>query len=670
MQFFRIEGEPVNTQMAEDFDGKRTARSHCNYIRSKTRTFNKRVESEGFMCFCSLSSEHVVLCAIGCADDFVEKNLKKFLIYTGIALKDVSCSEILFDNLEGMMRTACREDLIEDEDEVMTRYGLDVMTRHYNEWDENLISDITHQEALEQAKRFLGSKNFTEEIERIYECGNPGKVQGHPVHYIVRTDDRDNRRELYRLLLSCLHENGRLRNRRYTFVDVDGDDSVGRLNLTPVYRAAGGGCVVIRYNPLVDMDGNMASAEHEVVEDLCRLIKKYRNQVLTILCFPRECSRVSAMFFENLSSMCFIDIAEDFAYDDAARAYLRMLAIKNKVRADKKLLDSVEENKGYLPTDLSALFDEWFDIKLRTKLYPQYKDAVKIKKQVQAEQPKGSAYDRLQEMVGLDSAKSVILQAIDYFKAQKLFKDKGMMVDRPAMHMIFTGNPGTAKTTVARLFAEIMRDNGLLSKGHMVECGRGDLVGRYVGWTAPTVQKKFRQAKGGVLFIDEAYSLVDDRDGLFGDEAINTIVQEMENHRDDVVVIFAGYPDKMEGFLKKNPGLRSRIAFHVNFDDYSAEELCNISRLLARDKNMVFDEDAIEKLSGIYELARTQEDFGNGRYARNLLDKARMKQASRLVKMNVEEISDSDIRTITADDIDVPELNKSTESHRIIGFCA
>ena len=113
-----------------------------------------------------------------------------------------------------------------------------------------------------------------------------------------------------------------------------------------------------------------------------------------------------------------------------------------------------------------------------------------------------------------------------------------------------------------------MKENNLLSKGNLIEVGRGDLVGKYVGWTAPTIQKKFKEAQGSVLFIDEAYSLVDDRDGSFGDEAINTIVQEMENHRNDVVVIFAGYPDKMESFLQKNPGLRSRIAYHVPFSDY------------------------------------------------------------------------------------------------------
>ena len=146
--------------------------------------------------------------------------------------------------------------------------------------------------------------------------------------------------------------------------------------------------------------------------------------------------------------------------------------------------------------------------------------------------------------------------------------------------MVFTGNPGTAKTTVARLFAEIMKDEAILSTGKFVEVGRADLVGQHVGHTAPLVKKKFRDAQGGVLFIDEAYSLCDSYENGFGDEAINTIVQEMENHRDDVIVIFAGYPEPMKQFLDRNPGMQSRIAFQIEFEDYTTEELCAITKLL------------------------------------------------------------------------------------------
>ena len=235
------------------------------------------------------------------------------------------------------------------------------------------------------------------------------------------------------------------------------------------------------------------------------------------------------------------------------------------------------------------------------------------------------------------------------------------------MHMVFTGNPGTAKTTAARLFARIMRDNGLLSKGQLVEVGRGDLVGKYVGWTAQTVQAKFREARGGVLFIDEAYSLVDGHSGSFGDEAINTIVQEMENHREDVVVIFAGYPDEMEAFLQKNPGLRSRIAFHIPFADYSAEELCKIAQLMGKRKGVCFDADAQKKLRSVFEDARKRSDFGNGRFVRNILEKAKMNQASRLLKYDFDTITTEEIKTIKAVDIASPPEIKQ-EAKRTIGF--
>jgi SpoVK/Ycf46/Vps4 family AAA+-type ATPase len=269
-------------------------------------------------------------------------------------------------------------------------------------------------------------------------------------------------------------------------------------------------------------------------------------------------------------------------------------------------------------------------------------------------------------MVGLTEAKKVINQALTYYKAQKLFKQKGMDTGRPAMHMVFTGNPGTAKTTVARLFAAIMRDNGLLTRGELHEVGRADLVGKYLGYTAQIVKKQFADARGSVLFIDEAYSLVDDRNGLYGDEAINTIVQEMENSRDDMVVIFAGYPDKMEEFLSRNPGLKSRIAFHINFDDYTAEELVEISALIAEGKGLKLDDGAKQKLLPIFEEARKDADFGNGRYARNVIEKAQMQQAERLVKMDFDDVTRDDIETIIAGDIIVRErvVAKSTR----VGF--
>ena len=188
---------------------------------------------------------------------------------------------------------------------------------------------------------------------------------------------------------------------------------------------------------------------------------------------------------------------------------------------------------------------------------------------------------------------------------------------------------------------------------------------KFYGTTISDVQQK-EIANHYSSYFHEAYSLVDDRSGSFGDEAINTIVQEMENHREDVVVIFAGYPNEMEKFLQKNPGLRSRIAFHVPFADYNADELVRIAQMMGKSKGVCFAEDALAKLTSAFEAARKQSDFGNGRYVRNLLEQAKMNQASRLLEYDFDAITAEEIKTIKAEDIVIPEVK--TEVKRTIGF--
>ena len=366
--------------------------------------------------------------------------------------------------------------------------------------------------------------------------------------------------------------------------------------------------------------------------------------------------------------MTFVEIPDELMNEERAKQFLNDLAKENNIRSDKKLFSKIEPDENYYAKDLFLIFDEWFSNKLKNTVYPQYKELSVIDEKSIKEKSNGFAYDELSEMIGLDSAKRVIDKALDYYKAQSLFADKGIDNGRPAMHMVFTGNPGTAKTSVARLFARILRDNKIVSSGHLEELGRGDLVAKFVGWTADTVKKAFARAKGGVLFIDEAYSLVDDRDGSFGDEAINTIVQEMENRRDQVVVIFAGYPKKMEKFLDKNPGLRSRIAFHVQFDDYTEDELCDIAKLMAKKQDLRLTDGAISKMHEVFATAREDEEFGNGRFVRNVLEDAKMAQASRLVGMNFDDVKKKDVHTIIADDIEMPTVIEKNQERVNIGF--
>ena len=258
-------------------------------------------------------------------------------------------------------------------------------------------------------------------------------------------------------------------------------------------------------------------------------------------------------------------------------------------------------------------------------------------------------------MVGLASVKTIIYKAIAKHKINKLCMEKGLQRDKASLHMVFTGNPGTAKTTVARLFAEIMKDDKILSTGVFVEVGRADLIGEHVGATAPLVKKKFKEAQGGVLFIDEAYSLCDGYDNGFGDEAINTIVQEMENHRDNVIVIFAGYPEPMKAFLDRNPGMRSRIAFSVAFDDYTVGELCEITKLMLSRKQMTITEAGMKKLKKNFESIKDSRDYGNGRFARKMLEEAEMNLAERICQMDETEITTEVLTTIEESDIpDVP----------------
>ncbi len=235
--------------------------------------------------------------------------------------------------------------------------------------------------------------------------------------------------------------------------------------------------------------------------------------------------------------------------------------------------------------------------------------------------------------------------------------------------MIFTGNPGSAKTTVARILANLLKEEGVLESGAFVECGRADLVGKYVGWTAQIVKKKFMEARGGVLFIDEAYSMVEEN-GQFGDEAINTIVQEMENYRDEVMVIFAGYPDRMKDFIDKNEGLKSRIAFYVDFPDYSVEELLLIMDLMVKKREYTLTEAARKKAKALMQKGCSNKDFGNGRFVRNVVEQAIMKQSLRLYEeiQSGKDISDEELSLLREEDLEVEDILPKEESKHIVGF--
>lgn len=230
--------------------------------------------------------------------------------------------------------------------------------------------------------------------------------------------------------------------------------------------------------------------------------------------------------------------------------------------------------------------------------------------------------DELQALVGIKSAKDQVKKVLAFAKMRKAMEEKGEQLEPITLNMEFVGNPGTAKTTVARIVAGVLKEIGIIKTGEFIEVGRADLVAQYVGQTAPMVKSVFQRAKGGVLFIDEAYSLLDKGNGRFGDEALNMIVQEMENNRKDTIVIFAGYPDEMDEFFLRNPGLRSRVPFRVRFDDYTVDELTDICELEAGKRGFLIDVKAKEIIKKICESSTQNIENGNGRFCRNLVEKA------------------------------------------------
>lgn len=633
--------------------------------------FNEQMGHEGY-CFVSDISELEVTCGIA---DYQKADIDTladaFLKQCRISAFGIKSSEITFASWRNLLLNADRCNYIEDEDEVLETLGLIGLDRRNPAFDfsEYMIGETEtagYDSAKAKAKELMAGETLIPELDRIYR-GSLMKAFGHPVHYIVAADTREVRKELFHLLLTALFENDRIKSRRYCCADIDPTHTLG-LVYDRLYRSCYGGAVVV--NCLGADEGeedDHAYSTHETMEVLCKTMLKYQHQVLTVICLPRECEKLKRILFENLGSASMVEIREDLADYHCSCGYLNGLCKSRNIDPDEKLTGALETDRQYLPDELRTVFDKWYNRKLKTTVFPQYRNIAGCRKEAVKNTAKGSAWDELNEMIGLASAKKVISRALNYYKLQRLYKDRGLRQDRVAMHMVFTGNPGTAKTTVARLFARIMRENGLLSKGHLVEVGRGDLVGKYVGWTAQMVQRKFRAASGGVLFIDEAYSLVDDREGSFGDEAINTIVQEMENHRGDVVVIFAGYPDEMGRFLNRNPGLRSRIAFHVPFEDYSTEELCSIAKLIGKGKGIHLSDSALERLTGVFEAARKQPDFGNGRYVRNIIDLSRMNQAERILLMDPDAVTESVLTSIEGEDIELPVMTQIQKERRI-GF--
>lgn len=263
--------------------------------------------------------------------------------------------------------------------------------------------------------------------------------------------------------------------------------------------------------------------------------------------------------------------------------------------------------------------------------------------------------DQLHVLTGLDSVKLTVQELVNIAKVAQMQMQAGIKAPAITRHLVFTGNPGTGKTTVARILGEIYNNLGVLSKGHFIEVDRTDLVAQYLGQTAPKTAKVIESALGGVLFIDEAYSLVPDgRGDVYGQEAINTLLKMMEDHREDLVVIVAGYKTEMSRFIDSNLGLKSRFSRSIHFADYSPSELTEIFKVRCEQHGYLFPNQTLESVDKLVQQFETQiGELGNGRFVRNIFDRCVAIQCNRLAALA--RPSKDDLKTFLPDDVPTPE---------------
>ena len=517
---------------------------------------------------------------------------------------------------------------------------------------------------LKSMAKLISSELF-HEINRIYKCNPENNYIGNPYNYII--EGLDSNEEAACILTTALKYSNRVLSKTLYY-----QGNLDRMS-----------DVIDNFQKNTLISGRQISYEEDETTDECfsntgrvsihDIVHKMRmNESVTIIITGS--SSETDMLLNKLRCFGYYNMivikSERLSYKQArqfAKKYAKSIGIPEDKMKD--LMEYIfpfkdDKEKKYQKIYLKDQIDTYKYTRVQLfNVYQVYKDVL-LQTQSNISDTNSMFKFDLDYLIGLKGIKDYVNKIVNTFKFYHRMSMEGLYESEiRSRHMVFTGNPGTAKTTVARSIYGKLRNEGIIT-GRFVECGRADLIGKYVGWTAIQVRQKFTEAAGGILFIDEAYSLVADGND-YGKEAIATIIQEMESRAYDTIVIFAGYPKEMKGFIDSNPGLKSRINFYVDFPDYSLDELVDILKFMGRDQKLEFADDALETSRETIKKFMNGSNFGNGRFIRNYLDKVLMNHASRLMSKTP---SIKELITVTAEDCKDINMDGIKQKETTIGF--
>lgn len=554
--------------------------------------------------------------------------------------------------------------------------SLEELDRLKQTWDQLFGEEETVQQtqhSLDTLQEMIGMNKVKERVTQLYEFlkyQKERKKQGYQskdeqsLHMIITGNPGTGKTTLVRLLAKIYHELGILP--REEVIETDRTRLVGAFvgqteeNVRQAIEQAIGGVLFIDEAYSLKREGQTGNDYGQVaVDTLVSLMtgKEYGGKFAVVLAgYPEEMRqfldsntglksrfpRSNHIHLDNYSTEELLMIAEKFAQDND---YLLTPDARKELehRID---MERVDDTFGNARTVQTLVLDAIFRKGSKKQSERSVLDFTVLDRDdfaTNTEQDEKKAEELLESLVGLDHVKDEVEKLVSFVKIQKLRLQSGLPILPIQLHSVFTGNPGTGKTTVAKVFSRALKEIGYLKRGHLIVTSRADFVAGYVGQTAAKTKKKIREALGGVLFIDEAYSLLSKSPGDFGKEAIDTLVDEMTKHNENLVVILAGYPNEMKQLLESNPGLQSRFKKFFHFHDYKVEELIEIMVSYATSYHYILEDEALSFLKE--ELAGLPVS-GNGRFATNVIDEAIQVQALRISKEK-----DSDLSLLNKDDL-------------------